>query len=55
MQFGEATQALTRLAAEGRPLGIGVVVTADRRADVPGALAGVVPARVVLRLSLIHI
>ncbi|HWH92295.1 MAG TPA: FtsK/SpoIIIE domain-containing protein [Baekduia sp.] len=51
VDFGEPVQLLARLAAEGRPLGLHVVVTADRRADVPGALAGVVPRRLVLRLA----
>jgi DNA segregation ATPase FtsK/SpoIIIE, S-DNA-T family len=49
--FGDPLNALHRLAAEGRAVGIHVVVTADRRAGVPGALAGVVPGRVVLRLA----
>ena len=51
VDFGEPVALLARLAAEGRPLGLHVVVTADRRADVPGALAGVVPVRLVLRLA----
>jgi S-DNA-T family DNA segregation ATPase FtsK/SpoIIIE len=51
VDFGEPVQLLARLAAEGRPLGLHVVATADRRADVPGALAGVVPLRLVLRLA----
>ena len=46
---GEPVQTLTRLAADGRALGIHVVVAADRRADVPGALSGVLGERVVLR------
>jgi S-DNA-T family DNA segregation ATPase FtsK/SpoIIIE len=51
VDFGEPVALLARIAAEGRPLGLHVVVTADRRADVPGALAGVVPVRLVLRLA----
>jgi S-DNA-T family DNA segregation ATPase FtsK/SpoIIIE len=51
MTAGDPVQALTRIAAEGRPLGIHVVLTADRRADVPGALAGVIPHRLVLRTA----
>ena len=50
-RFGRDLAALQRLAAEGRPLGIHVVATADRRAGVPGGLAGVVPERVVLRMA----
>ena len=48
---GDAVQTVTRLAAEGRALGIHVIVTAGRRADVPGALAGVTPVRLVLRMA----
>jgi S-DNA-T family DNA segregation ATPase FtsK/SpoIIIE len=44
-------QAIARLAADGRALGLHVVMTADRRADVPGSLAGTVPARLVLRMA----
>ena len=51
VRHGEPVQALARLAADGRPLGLHLVVTADRRADVPGALAGVLGERVVLRLA----
>jgi S-DNA-T family DNA segregation ATPase FtsK/SpoIIIE len=50
-RLGEPVQTLTRLAADGRPLGLHVVVTADRRADVPGALSGVLGERIVLRLA----
>jgi DNA segregation ATPase FtsK/SpoIIIE, S-DNA-T family len=49
VDFGAPVQALGRLAADGRALGLHVVMTADRRADVPGSLAGVVPTRIVLR------
>ena len=49
--YGEPVQLVARLAAEGRSLGIHVVATADRRADVPGALSGVVQQRIVLRLA----
>lgn len=51
VRFGRDVAAIQRLAAEGRPLGIHLVLTADRRAGVPGGLAGVVPARVVLRMA----
>jgi S-DNA-T family DNA segregation ATPase FtsK/SpoIIIE len=51
VSFGDALGTLQRIAADGRPLGIHVVATADRRASVPGALAGVVGGRVVLRLA----
>jgi DNA segregation ATPase FtsK/SpoIIIE, S-DNA-T family len=48
---GELVQTFNRIAADGRPLGVHVIVTADRRADVPGALAGVLPNRYVLRTA----
>jgi S-DNA-T family DNA segregation ATPase FtsK/SpoIIIE len=51
ISFGEPLQALQRIAADGRPLGVHLVATAGRRADVPGALAGVVGARIVLRMA----
>jgi S-DNA-T family DNA segregation ATPase FtsK/SpoIIIE len=49
--YGEPVQMLQQVATDGPPLGIQLVVTADRRADVPGALAGVIPGRLVLRLA----
>ena len=51
VDFGAPVQALVRLVADGRSLGLHVVMTADRRADVPGSLAGVVPTRLVLRMA----
>ena len=51
VDYGEPVSALVRLAAEGRALGIHVVATAQRRAEVPSALGGVVQLRVVLRLA----
>ena len=49
--YGEPVQTIQQLAAEGRPLGLHLVLTADRRADVPGALAGVVTKRLALRMA----
>jgi S-DNA-T family DNA segregation ATPase FtsK/SpoIIIE len=43
--------ALPRLVADGRGVGIHFVISADRRGVVPGSLAGVVPKRVILRMS----
>jgi DNA segregation ATPase FtsK/SpoIIIE, S-DNA-T family len=51
VSFGEPLHALQRIAADGRPLGVHLVATAGRRADVPGALAGVIGARIVLRMT----
>ena len=50
-QRGELVDALPRLVADGRPLGVHFAITADRRGAVPGALAGVVPTQVVLRMA----
>jgi DNA segregation ATPase FtsK/SpoIIIE, S-DNA-T family len=51
VDFGAAVQTIGRLAADGRALGLHVVMTADRRADVPGSLAGTVQSRIVLRMA----
>jgi S-DNA-T family DNA segregation ATPase FtsK/SpoIIIE len=51
VRMGRDIATIQRLAGDGRALGIHVVATADRRAGVPGGLAGVVPARVVLRMA----
>jgi DNA segregation ATPase FtsK/SpoIIIE, S-DNA-T family len=51
VDYGEPVQLVTRLAAEGRALRIHVVATADRRGEVPGALTGVAPMRLVLRMA----
>ena len=46
---GEAIELLTRLAADGRGLGIHVAVSAGRRAEVPPALLAALDRRLVLR------
>jgi S-DNA-T family DNA segregation ATPase FtsK/SpoIIIE len=51
VQLGTLVDLVPRLAADGRAVGIHVAITADRRASVPGRLAGVVQRRLVLRLS----
>jgi S-DNA-T family DNA segregation ATPase FtsK/SpoIIIE len=51
LSFGELVDALPRLVADGRSLGVHFVVTATRRGAVPGGLAGVIPRRLVLRLA----
>lgn len=43
--------AFCRLAMEGRPLGVHVIVTAEQPSALPGRLAAVIGARVVLRLA----
>ena len=41
----------TQIAADGRPVGVHLVVSADRAATVPSALGSTIPRRVVLRLA----
>ena len=48
---GEAMDLLTRIAREGRSVGVHLALTAQRRAEVPAALSGVLGARVLLRSS----
>ena len=43
--------AFTQIAADGRPVGVHVVMSADRPATVPAALSSAVQRRVVLRLA----
>lgn len=47
----DVLEALARVVADGRAVGIHLVVGAERRAVVPGPLAGVIQRRVILRLS----
>ncbi len=51
VNLGELVDALPRLVGDGRPLGVHFAISADRRAAVPNALAGIVPAKVVLRMA----
>ena len=51
VNLGELVDALPRLVGEGRPLGVHFAITADRRGVVPNALAGIVPAKIVLRMA----
>ena len=51
VNLGELVDALPRLVGDGRPLGLHFAITADRRAALPNALAGIVPAKVVLRMA----
>jgi DNA segregation ATPase FtsK/SpoIIIE, S-DNA-T family len=51
VNLGELVEALPRLVGEGRPLGVHFAITADRRGAVPNALAGIIPAKVVLRMA----
>src|SRR5205823_2709902 len=49
VDFGALVESFQRLVAEGRPLGLHLVISARRRAEVPTALYGSVPQRIVLR------
>jgi DNA segregation ATPase FtsK/SpoIIIE, S-DNA-T family len=51
VNLGELVEALPRLVGEGRPLGVHFAITADRRGAVPNAVAGIIPAKVVLRMA----
>jgi DNA segregation ATPase FtsK/SpoIIIE, S-DNA-T family len=48
---GQLVEALQRLVAEGRPLGVHFAITADRRASVPGSLVGVIQRKLVLQMT----
>ncbi|MGH2808483.1 MAG: FtsK/SpoIIIE domain-containing protein, partial [Actinomycetota bacterium] len=51
IDLGELVDLLPRLIADGRQLGIHFVLTAERRGVVPGAIAGLVGTRIVLRMA----
>jgi S-DNA-T family DNA segregation ATPase FtsK/SpoIIIE len=49
--LGELIDLIPRLASDGRSVGIHVLLTAERRASVPGRLAGAFASRLVFRLA----
>jgi S-DNA-T family DNA segregation ATPase FtsK/SpoIIIE len=51
VNLGELLDALPRLVGDGRPLGVHFAITADRRGAVPNSLAGIIPAKIVLRMA----
>ena len=51
VDYGAPLEVVSRLAADGRQLGLHLVATATRRADMPGSVAGVVPEQFVLRMA----
>lgn len=51
VNLGEYVELLPRLVADGRPLGIHFILTADRRAAVPGTLTSIIPRKIVLRMA----
>ncbi len=51
IDHGELVERFARVAAEGRAVGVHLVVSADRRNTIPSTLSGVMPGRVALRLA----
>jgi S-DNA-T family DNA segregation ATPase FtsK/SpoIIIE len=51
VDLGALVDVLPRLVSEGRPLGIHLVIAADRRAAIPASLLGLIGRRLVLRLA----
>ncbi|MEA2683868.1 MAG: segregation ATPase FtsK/SpoIIIE, family [Chloroflexota bacterium] len=51
VDLGRHVDALPRLVADGAAVGVHFVLTAGRRADVPGAVSSAVPSRLVLRMA----
>jgi S-DNA-T family DNA segregation ATPase FtsK/SpoIIIE len=51
VDHGELVDRLARLAADGRAVGIYLVVSADRRNAIPSTLSGVISSRIVLRMA----
>ena len=51
VNLGELVERLPRLVGDGRPLGVHFAISADRRGAVPNTLAGIIPAKVVLRMA----
>ena len=51
VNLGELVETLPRLVGDGRPLGVHFAISADRRGAVPNTLAGIIPAKVVLRMA----
>jgi S-DNA-T family DNA segregation ATPase FtsK/SpoIIIE len=51
IEAGRWLDVFTRLVADGRQVGVHVVLTADRRTSVPMALVSSLPRRIVLRLA----
>jgi S-DNA-T family DNA segregation ATPase FtsK/SpoIIIE len=51
VDLGKLVEALPRIVADGRAAGVHVVITADRRAAVPSAVASLIAARLILRMG----
>lgn len=51
VEYGAWIDAIQRLTADGRPLGIHVVITADRRGAIPFNMAGLVEQKLILKMA----
>ncbi len=51
VEYGAWIDQVQRLTAEGRPLGIHIVITADRRGAIPFNMAGLVEQKLILRMA----
>jgi S-DNA-T family DNA segregation ATPase FtsK/SpoIIIE len=51
VDHGELVERLARIVAEGRSVGLHLIVTADRRNAISSNLSGVMPGRIVLRMA----
>jgi S-DNA-T family DNA segregation ATPase FtsK/SpoIIIE len=51
VNLGALVDTLPRLVGDGRPLGVHFAISADRRGAVPSSLAGLIPAKLILRLA----
>ncbi len=51
VDHGELVERFARIAADGRAVGVHLVITAERRNAVPSTLSGVMPGRIALRLA----
>lgn len=51
VDHGLPIERLSRVLADGQSVGLNAVITAARRADVPGSITGLIPSRLVLRMA----
>ena len=51
IEYGAWVDAIQRIIADGRPLGIHIIVTADRRGAIPFNMAGLVETKLILKMS----
>ncbi len=51
VEYGAWIDAIQRLTSDGRPLGIHVVITADRRGAIPFNMAGLVEQKIIMKMA----